>query len=118
MTVSLSAADNTGGSGLKEIRYTSDGTAPSASSTLYSGPFTVSSTTTVKYRAYDKVGNVEAIKTFEVKIDKAAPSTSCSVTPSKLNPAANNHKLLTITASVSVTDNMGGSGANGFTLVA
>ena len=117
VTVSLSAADNTGGSGLKEIRYTSDGTDPSASSTLYSGPFTVSSTTTVKYRAYDNVGNVEAIKTFEVKIDKAAPSTSCSVTPSKLNPASNNHKLLTITASVSVTDTTGGSGANGFTLV-
>ena len=112
VTVSLSAADNTGGSGLKEIRYTSDGTDPSASSTLYSGPFSVSSTTTVKYRAYDTVGNVEAIKTFEVKIDKAAPSTSCSVTPSTLNPSANNHKLLTITASVSVTDNTGGSGAN------
>ena len=117
MTVSLSAADNAGGSGLKEIRYTTDGTDPSASSTLYSAPFTVSSTTTVKYRAYDNAGNVEAIKTFEVKIDKTAPSTSCSVTPSTLTPSANNHKLLTITASVKVTDSAGGSGAGGFQLI-
>jgi hypothetical protein len=76
VTVSLSAADNTGGSGLKEIRYTTDGTNPSSNSTLYSAPFTVSGTTTVKYRAQDNAGNVEAIKTFEVKIDKTAPSIS------------------------------------------
>jgi hypothetical protein len=47
--------------------------------------------------------------------DQTAPSVSCSVSPSKLRTPANNHKLVNITASVTVTDS--GSGPNGFTLV-
>ena len=50
--VTLTATDNTGGSGVKEIRYTTDGTTPTATTGIvYSGAFTVSTTTTVKYRA-------------------------------------------------------------------
>ena len=77
VTVALSGQDNEGGSGLKEIRYTLDGTTPTASSTLYSAPFAVSSTTTVKFRAYDNAGNAEAVKTFQVNIDKTAPAANC-----------------------------------------
>jgi Regulator of chromosome condensation (RCC1) repeat len=51
------------------------------------------------------------------KIDTTAPSVSCSATPNKLRTSANNHKLVTITASVNVTDNSGGLGGDGFSLV-
>ena len=58
VTVALSATDAE--SGVSVIRYTTDGSDPTASSTAYGGPFTVSSTTTIKYRAWDNAGNVEA----------------------------------------------------------
>jgi hypothetical protein len=64
----------------------------------------------------DNAGNKETPQSTSFKIDKTAPSVSCSVSPSRLRTSANNHKLVTITASVSVTDS-GGSGANGFTLL-
>ena len=55
--------------------------------------------------------------TDTVKIDTKVPSfSSCSVTPSRLKPP--NHKLVTATASVQVSDPTGGSGLDGsFTLV-
>jgi chitobiase/beta-hexosaminidase-like protein len=77
ITVGLSATDS-GGSGVKEIRYTTDGSEPTASSLLYTAPFTVSSTTTVKFRAEDEVGNVEAVWTQEIRIDKTAPTLSAT----------------------------------------
>jgi Chitobiase/beta-hexosaminidase C-terminal domain len=49
------------------IRYTVDGSDPTASSPSYSGPFTVSTTTTVNYRAWDMAGNVEATKTQRIQ---------------------------------------------------
>ena len=54
--VSLSATDV--GGAVAAIRYTTDGSVPTSSSTLYTGAFTVSTTTTVKYRAWDSSGNV------------------------------------------------------------
>ncbi|MBP5277242.1 MAG: chitobiase/beta-hexosaminidase C-terminal domain-containing protein [Prevotella sp.] len=55
--------------------YTTDGSDPTSSSTLYSAPFTVSETTTVKAISYDKDGNASAVttKTFTKEaIEKAA----------------------------------------------
>jgi peptidoglycan/xylan/chitin deacetylase (PgdA/CDA1 family)/N-acetyl-beta-hexosaminidase len=76
VSVSLSAAD--AGSGVAAIRYTTDGTDPTTSSTLYTVPFTVLSTTTVKYRAWDNAGNVEATNSQLIRIDTTAPSSSIS----------------------------------------
>jgi hypothetical protein len=45
--VSIGVAD----SGV-EVRYTTDGSEPTAESTLYTGPFTVSATTTIKAKAF------------------------------------------------------------------
>jgi hypothetical protein len=71
--VTLSADDN-GGSGVKEIRYTTDGSAPTSASTLYTDSFNVSVTATVRYFATDNAGNAETAKNLAVKIDTAAPT--------------------------------------------
>jgi hypothetical protein len=74
VSVSLSAAD--GGSGVAALRYTTDGSDPTAASPLYTGPFTVSSTTTVRFRAWDNAGNVEATNSQLIRIDTTAPTSS------------------------------------------
>jgi peptidoglycan/xylan/chitin deacetylase (PgdA/CDA1 family) len=75
ISVSFSAVDS-GGSGVAFIRYTTDGSDPSLSSLVYSAPFPVSSTTTVKYRAWDNAGNVEATKAQLIQIDTTAPQVT------------------------------------------
>jgi hypothetical protein len=62
-SVTLSATDagpSTGASGVRNIRYTTDGSAPTSSSPIYTGPISVSSTTTIRFRAEDNAGNVES----------------------------------------------------------
>jgi hypothetical protein len=88
MQVALSATDNSGGSGVASIRYTTDGSTPSLASAAYSAPFTLPSTKTVRYRAYDHVGNAESAKSRLIQIDGAAPTSTitcnggpCSATP-------------------------------------
>ena len=78
VTVTVSAKDNSGGSGVKATLYTTDGSNPQTSSTavLYTGPFTVSQTTTVKYYSIDNAGNSESVKSQTIQIDAAAPTVS------------------------------------------
>jgi hypothetical protein len=45
------------------IYYTTDGTSPTISSKLYSGPVTISSSTTLRYFAMDAAGNIGSIST-------------------------------------------------------
>jgi peptidoglycan/xylan/chitin deacetylase (PgdA/CDA1 family) len=75
--VALNAAD-TGGSGLAAVRYTTDGSTPTATSPTYNGPFTVSATRTVKFRAWDVAGNVEVTQSQLVDIDAVAPTSGIS----------------------------------------
>ena len=63
----MAATDN-GGSGVEAIRYTTNGSDPTTTSALYSAPFTVTQTTTVKYRSWDVATNVEATKTQVITI--------------------------------------------------
>jgi peptidoglycan/xylan/chitin deacetylase (PgdA/CDA1 family) len=76
VSVALSATDDA--SGVAAIRYTLDGSTPTATSPLYTlgQPFTVSQTTTVRYRAWDNAGNVEAANSQLVRIDAAAPTVA------------------------------------------
>ena len=74
VSVSLSATD--AGTAVSAIRYTTNGTDPTTSSPLYTGPLSVSATTTVKYRAWDMAGNVEATKSQLIQVDSSAPSSS------------------------------------------
>jgi peptidoglycan/xylan/chitin deacetylase (PgdA/CDA1 family) len=75
VSATLSATD-TGGSGLKEIRYTTNGSNPTTSSPLYTGAISVSATTTIKFRAWDNAGNAEAVKSQTISIDTAKPTSS------------------------------------------
>jgi hypothetical protein len=61
VSVTLSANDTGGAgvSGVRNIRYTTDGSNPTESSPTYSGPIIVASTTTIRFRAEDNARNVE-----------------------------------------------------------
>src|SRR5205085_724786 len=71
--VTLAATD--GGAGVDHMVYTTDGSDPTAGGgTTYSGPFSVSSSATVRFAAYDKVGNVESVQSQAVDVDATPPS--------------------------------------------
>jgi hypothetical protein len=121
VTVNVSASDT--GSGLAADPTCTDGangltlTAGSTAgtwTTIVSGD----GTHTISCSVTDKAGN-QTTASDTVMIDTKAPSVSgCSVDPSTLRTSANNHKLVTVTATApTVTDSSGGSGANGFTLL-
>jgi peptidoglycan/xylan/chitin deacetylase (PgdA/CDA1 family) len=74
VSVSLQVTD--GGSGVAAVRYTLDGSEPTVSSPVYTGPFTVSQTTTVQFRSWDNGGNVEPAKSQLFRIDTAAPTVA------------------------------------------
>ncbi|MBL7814024.1 MAG: chitobiase/beta-hexosaminidase C-terminal domain-containing protein [Saprospiraceae bacterium] len=75
ISVSMSA---TGGSGGRTIRYTTDGTTPSVSSTIYSSPFSVSTATTVKAKVWDAAGSVsdEAAQVYTFVLPKPVVTIS------------------------------------------
>ncbi len=85
VTVTLSGNDG-GGSGVQKIRYTTDGSDPSpVNGSDYVGALSVNSTTTVKFRAYDNLGNEEAVASQEILLDGTPPTVSLTVTE---NPAS------------------------------
>jgi hypothetical protein len=71
VSVTLNAADNTGGSGVKSTSYSLDG----GPQTTYSGPFTVTgdSNHTLTFNSTDNAGNVESPHTLYVPIDTTPP---------------------------------------------
>jgi hypothetical protein len=84
VSVALSANDGSG-SGINQIKYTTDGSDPRSSGTaqVYGGtPFTVAAegTTTVKFYATDIAGNASGVQTQAVKIDTTPPANSLSLT--------------------------------------
>src|SRR5215203_267474 len=125
--VKVSASDGTGGgSGVAETRCVLDPqSVPTSFADLPSSrcPYLESGASvsadglhTLYAASIDEEGNKEPIVSKGFKIDKTPPSVSCSVSPSKLSTPANNHKLVSITAKVTVTDS-GGSGDGGFKLL-
>lgn len=78
VTVTLSATDNPGGSGVAYSEYTLDGGPPW---TVYTGPFTIGDegTTTILARSADNAGNREDPPvTAEVAVDLTAPAAAIS----------------------------------------
>ncbi len=74
-SVTLSCDDG-GGSGCASIRYTTDGSTPTTSSTQYTAPLSISSTTTLKFLAIDNVGNVSSVVTETYVIDSSAMASA------------------------------------------
>ncbi len=60
VTVAFNATDNPdGGWGVANTYYTTDGSTPTTSSTVYTGPFTVQQDATIRYFSTDLAGNAE-----------------------------------------------------------
>jgi peptidoglycan/xylan/chitin deacetylase (PgdA/CDA1 family) len=75
VSVTLTATD-TGGSGVAETRFTTDGSDPTQGSALYTGPFLVAGDRTVRFRSWDNAGNLEATRSQAVHVDTTAPAVS------------------------------------------
>jgi len=107
VTVSLSAADDAAGSGVRSITYRLDGgaavTVNGASASLAVSGDGVHS---LSYSATDNVGNLEAAKTLVVRIDTTAPVGRLSLSPSVLWP--DNHKLVRIRTHLFVASDLSG----------
>jgi hypothetical protein len=78
--------------------YTLDGTTPTTASTLFTEPFTLNETTTIKYFSVDLAGNTESVKTTVFDIAGAVPFTSIS-------PASTIQNTIPFTVSLSATNN-------------
>src|SRR5207245_592138 len=89
VTVTMSAIDNAGGSGVKEIHYSLAG-AETTSAIVAGDTATVKVTdegaTTVAYFAVDNAGNTESDHSLVVRIDRTPPRITCSATPALLWP--------------------------------
>jgi hypothetical protein len=108
--VVLTATDQTGLSGVKEIHYVVDGgaeqTATGASTTV-SVPLSGSGAGTVKYWAVDKAGNVETANSIALKWDNIAPTVSHSLSPA---PNADEWNNSDVTVTFTAKDDDKGSG--------
>jgi hypothetical protein len=107
VSLTFTATDNTGGTGVKQIQYTLAGADPhiiaGAAATLN---LSTEGTTILSYGALDNAGNPEVLRTLAIRIDKTAPVVSgmpaagCTLSPAK-------HQLVTV-ASVTGRDGLSG----------
>ncbi len=76
VVITLSATDTE--SGVASTSYSING---GTTWSTYTAPFSINTegNTTILYRSIDKAGNSEAIKMFQIKIDKTAPEAQISV---------------------------------------
>jgi peptidoglycan/xylan/chitin deacetylase (PgdA/CDA1 family) len=73
--VTLTATDNPGGFGVNKTYYTTDGSTPTTSSTVYTGPFTLNQPATVKFFSTDLAGNSEQVNTQQVQTNTVVSLT-------------------------------------------
>jgi hypothetical protein len=104
-TITLTAADTSGGSGVASISYSIDGVAHTAAgaSTQVVIPASPNATHTLTYHATDLAGNVSADRQLSVHIDTLSPTT----TVTGADDLWHNHSVKLI---LHAADNAGGSG--------
>lgn len=105
----LSGADL--GSGVASTHYTLDGGTPTLSSPAYAGAIPLTASTTVSYRSWDNVGNVEAVRTQTVSVQEP-PDTTPPTTTISCNGAScqSGPYYQPVTVSLRAADNTGGWG--------
>jgi hypothetical protein len=114
--VTLSAVDNNGGLGVKNITYSASGaqsiptTTVSGNSTIFS--ITAEGQTTITFFAADNANNVETAKNVTLNIDKTKPNVNITATPSTLWPP--NHTMVKVTVNGSASDQLSGIAATSF----
>jgi hypothetical protein len=80
-------------------RYTTDGSDPATNGTAYSGPFLISSTSTVKYQSSaDSWATAEPVGSTLVRIDAAPPTVSVTSPSSGASVKRGSQVLLTASA--------------------
>ncbi|MBA2540554.1 MAG: chitobiase/beta-hexosaminidase C-terminal domain-containing protein [Deltaproteobacteria bacterium] len=79
-TVSVSLAASDAGSGVREIRYTTDGSDP-INGTIYTAPFTLAASATVRATAVDNANN-RSTATATIAITAPPPATNLLQNPS------------------------------------
>src|SRR4030095_8390869 len=109
VTVNLSATDNAGGSGVKQVTYSASGAQTIPSTTVTGATaapvITAEGTTTVSFYATDNAGNTETTKTVTVMIDKTPPTASIDSHPN--NPTNSTSASFTFSGN----DPLGAGGA-------
>ncbi len=104
VSVALTASDS-GGSGVAVTCYTTDGSDPVASAgactngASSTAPFSVSTTSTVRFRSYDRADNVESVRSQLVQIDRQAPTGVAITSPTNGATLVPGNYVLTATAS-------------------
>jgi len=71
--VTLTCADNPGGTGCAATHYTVDGSTPTAASPLYTGPIAIADNATLRFFSVDAQGNAETPRQEIYVIDKVPP---------------------------------------------
>jgi Chitobiase/beta-hexosaminidase C-terminal domain len=106
VTIALPATDT--GSGVSKTYYTTNGPTPTTSSTVYTAPFKVGGTTTVKFFSVDNTGNAESVKSQTVQIDSPAPTTTVSCNSATCSTGW--YTAVPVSVTLSAKDNNNGSG--------
>lgn len=103
VTATLSADDGAGGSGIARTEYSFDDRR-TWSTFAGSIPITTEGTTTLSYRSIDTVGNLEAYKSTEVKIDRKAPEAKIGFDSSTRSIRVSGSDNLSGTVTVTATE--------------
>jgi hypothetical protein len=114
--VVLTSVDQTGLSGVKEIRYSINGAAEqvaAGATKTVSVPLDGGGNATVKYYAVDNAGNVETTNTVSLDYDNIAPAVTHTLTP---KPNADDWNTSDVTVHFDAKDNDVGSGVDASTV--
>ncbi|HEX5247860.1 MAG TPA: HYR domain-containing protein [Gaiellaceae bacterium] len=106
VTVTISASDGDGGSGVASITYSTGGAPTTVAAASVSVPVTAEGVTTVAYHATDNAGNVESDHAIAVRIDETAPVVSVPAGGLTADATSTDGATVDYRGSVAVTDNL------------